>query len=111
VYSGAGANVRALDPHIYALAEHAHHEMRECERSQTIIVTGESGAGKTVCACELKFALHSRLQVSAKYTLRYITSVGGRGHVKRNASEQSSIEDMVLASNPILEVCCIFNEN
>ena len=40
--------MRDLDPHIYALAEHAHHQMTTTRRSQTLICTGESGAGKTV---------------------------------------------------------------
>ena len=47
-----------------------------------MIVSGESGAGKTV---------------SAKYTLRYFAAVGG-------ASNETQLERKVLASNPIMEV-------
>ena len=50
--------------------------------NQSIIVSGESGAGKTV---------------SAKYAMRYFASVGG-------ASTETQIEKKVLASNPIMEV-------
>ena len=50
--------------------------------NQSIIVSGESGAGKTV---------------SAKYTMRYFAMVGG-------ASAETQIEKKVLASNPIMEV-------
>ncbi len=51
--------------------------------NQSIIVSGESGAGKTV---------------SAKYAMRYFAEVGG-------ASMETQIERKVLASNPIMEVC------
>lgn len=51
-------------------------------QNQSIIVSGESGAGKTV---------------SAKYAMRYFASVGG-------ASSETQVEKKVLASNPIMEV-------
>ena len=51
------------------------------ERNQSIIVSGESGAGKTV---------------SAKYAMRYFATV--------SSSSDANIEDRVLASNPIMEV-------
>lgn len=52
------------------------------ERNQSIIVSGESGAGKTV---------------SAKYTMRYFATVSG-------SSMEASVEEKVLASSPIMEV-------
>ena len=51
-------------------------------QNQSIIVSGESGAGKTV---------------SAKYTMRYFANVGG-------STTETAVEQKVLASNPILEV-------
>lgn len=51
-------------------------------RDQSIIVSGESGAGKTV---------------SAKYAMRYFASVGG-------SDSETQIEKKILASNPIMEV-------
>lgn len=56
-------------------------ESRE-ENNQSIIISGESGSGKTV---------------SAKFTMRYFAVVGG-------ASQQTTVEERVLASNPIMEV-------
>lgn len=50
--------------------------------NQSIIISGESGSGKTV---------------SAKFALRYFVSVGG------DVSE-TKIEKKVLASNPLMEV-------
>ncbi|ETE57183.1 hypothetical protein L345_17104, partial [Ophiophagus hannah] len=55
--------------------------MAEDEKNQSIIVSGESGAGKTV---------------SAKYAMRFFASVGG-------SSSESNIEEKVLASSPIME--------
>lgn len=53
--------------------------------SHAIVVSGESGAGKTV---------------SAKYAMRYFATVGG-GVASGGVS---SVETQVLASNPIMEV-------
>ena len=50
-------------------------------RDQSIIVSGESGAGKTV---------------SAKYAMRYFATVGG-------SENETQIEKKVLASSPIME--------
>ncbi|CAD6190072.1 unnamed protein product [Caenorhabditis auriculariae] len=50
VYRGVGKSVRELDPHIFAVAEEAFYDMAEFGKSQSIIVSGESGAGKTVSA-------------------------------------------------------------
>ena len=52
------------------------------EKNQSIIVSGESGAGKTV---------------SAKYAMRYFTTVSG-------SASDTNIEEKVLASSPIMEV-------
>ncbi|XP_053520207.1 unconventional myosin-Vb isoform X3 [Artibeus jamaicensis] len=51
------------------------------EKNQSIIVSGESGAGKTV---------------SAKYAMRYFATVGG-------SASDTNIEEKVLASSPIME--------
>ncbi|XP_049882517.1 unconventional myosin-Va isoform X2 [Pectinophora gossypiella] len=70
-----------LDPHIFAVSEEAYTKLERETRDQSIIVSGESGAGKTV---------------SAKYAMRYFAAVGG------NASE-TQVERKVLASSPIME--------
>ncbi|XP_044744142.1 unconventional myosin-Va isoform X3 [Coccinella septempunctata] len=70
-----------LDPHIFAVAEEAYTKLEREQRDQSIIVSGESGAGKTV---------------SAKYIMRYFATVGG------NAIE-TQVEKKVLASSPIME--------
>uniref|UniRef100_F6YFT5 Myosin VA n=1 Tax=Monodelphis domestica TaxID=13616 RepID=F6YFT5_MONDO len=55
--------------------------MARDERNQSIIVSGESGAGKTV---------------SAKYAMRYFATVSG-------SASEANVEEKVLASNPIME--------
>ncbi|CAB3241956.1 unnamed protein product [Arctia plantaginis] len=70
-----------LDPHIFAVSEEAYTKLERERKDQSIIVSGESGAGKTV---------------SAKYAMRYFAAVGG------NASE-TQVERKVLASSPIME--------
>uniref|UniRef100_A0A667ZI60 Myosin VAb n=1 Tax=Myripristis murdjan TaxID=586833 RepID=A0A667ZI60_9TELE len=77
----SGQNMGDMDPHIFAVAEEAYKQMARDERNQSIIVSGESGAGKTV---------------SAKYTMRYFATVSG-------SSGEASIEERVLASSPIME--------
>nr|pir hypothetical protein E02C12.1 - Caenorhabditis elegans [Caenorhabditis elegans] len=85
VYRGAGKSAREMDPHIFAVAEEAHFDMGAFGKSQSIIVSGESGAGKTV---------------SAKFVMRYLASVAAS---KTRNGGTTSIEARVLASNPIME--------
>lgn len=66
---------------MFAIAEDAYRCLFRENRNQSIIVSGESGAGKTV---------------SAKFAMRYFASVGG-------AANMTQIEKKVLASNPVME--------
>ncbi|MEQ2298382.1 hypothetical protein AMECASPLE_004688, partial [Ameca splendens] len=77
----SGQDMADMEPHIFSVAEEAYRTMTREERNQSIIISGESGSGKTV---------------SAKFTMRYFAVVGG-------ASQQTSVEERVLASNPIME--------
>uniref|UniRef100_A0A8C7KEQ7 Unconventional myosin-VI n=1 Tax=Oncorhynchus kisutch TaxID=8019 RepID=A0A8C7KEQ7_ONCKI len=42
-----GRSLGTLPPHVYAIADKAYRDMRVLKMSQSIIVSGESGAGKT----------------------------------------------------------------
>ncbi|XP_061209556.1 unconventional myosin-Vb isoform X2 [Neopsephotus bourkii] len=81
IYAYSGQNMGDMDPHIFAVAEEAYKQMARYEKNQSIIVSGESGAGKTV---------------SAKYAMRFFATVGGSG-------SETNIETKVLASSPIME--------
>ncbi|XP_056138617.1 unconventional myosin-Vc [Lampris incognitus] len=77
----SGQNMGDMDPHIFAVAEEAYKQMARNHTNQSIIVSGESGAGKTV---------------SARYAMRYFAVVSKSGSKTR-------VEDKVLASNPVTE--------
>ncbi|NWY55402.1 MYO5B protein, partial [Chionis minor] len=81
IYAYSGHEMGDMDPHIFALAEEAYKQMVRFGKNQSLIISGESGAGKTV---------------SAKYAMRYFTTIGG-------CLGDSSMEEKVLASSPIME--------
>ena len=88
----AGKNRASQAPHLFAIAEEAFSDMLRDGHNQTIVVSGESGAGKTV---------------SAKYIMRYFATreppdqPGARG--RGRADTMSETEEQILATNPIME--------
>lgn len=81
-----------LEPHLFAIAEEAYRMMKNDKKNQTIVVSGESGAGKTV---------------SAKYIMRYFASVEEENSYAmdnvQHQVEMSETEERILATNPIME--------
>ncbi|KAK9728893.1 Myosin type-2 heavy chain 1 [Basidiobolus ranarum] len=75
-----------LEPHLFAISEDAYRCMLREHQNQTIVVSGESGAGKTV---------------SAKFIMRYFASV--KDNEGNAGSDLSEVEEQILATNPILE--------
>ncbi|KAG8190757.1 hypothetical protein JTE90_024884 [Oedothorax gibbosus] len=69
-------------PHVYALSDNMYRNMLIDNESQCVIISGESGAGKTV---------------AAKYIMSYISQVSGGGSRVQNTKE------IILESNPLLE--------
>ncbi|KAM5553425.1 myosin-6-like [Rosa sericea] len=78
-----GMAIGELNPHPFAIADAAYRQMINEGISQAILVSGESGAGKTE---------------STKMLMHYLAYMGGRA-----ASEGRSVEQQVLESNPVLE--------
>jgi len=81
-----------LGPHVYAIADLSYRQMMAPERkSQSVLISGESGAGKTE---------------STKIVMLYLTTLG-TAHVgdegKTEKDGDLSIMTKVLQSNPILE--------
>src|SRR6201996_4302061 len=86
----AGKQRASQAPHLFAIAEEAYTDMLRDSRNQTVVVSGESGAGKTV---------------SAKYIMRYFATrkdpaqIGKRTRGK--AESYTKTEEQILATNPI----------
>ncbi|XP_064488667.1 unconventional myosin-VI-like isoform X2 [Ornithodoros turicata] len=75
-----GRSLGVLPPHVFAIADKAFRDMKVLKQSQSVIVSGESGAGKTE---------------STKYILRYLCESWG--------SHAGPIERRILEANPVLE--------
>ncbi|XP_019082520.1 PREDICTED: myosin-10-like [Camelina sativa] len=78
-----GTDFGELSPHPFAVADSAYRKMINEGVSQAILVSGESGAGKTE---------------STKMLMQYLAYMGGKAE-----SEGRSVEQQVLESNPVLE--------
>nr|AAB53061.1 myosin [Acetabularia peniculus] len=87
-------------PHVYAIAEHAFQSMLIENQRQAILISGESGAGKTESAKMVMQYLAHR----AKQDNGFIKN-GECGRMHNNGSFQGArpIEEQVLESNPLLE--------
>ena len=73
-----------LPPHIFAIADDTYNSMLSSKQDQSVIISGESGAGKTEST---KFLLHHILNLSAKF------------------EERSTLDMITLGTGPVLEVC------
>ncbi|CAA0814367.1 Myosin-11 [Striga hermonthica] len=78
-----GAHFGELSPHVFAVADVAYRAMINEGKSNSILVSGESGAGKTE---------------TTKMLMMYLAFLGGRA-----ATEGRTVEQQVLESNPVLE--------
>lgn len=75
-------NFYELSPHIYALADEAYRSLRDQDKDQCILITGESGSGKTE---------------ASKFVMSYVAAVCGKGQ------EVNKVKEQLLQSNPVLE--------
>ncbi|KAG6528917.1 hypothetical protein ZIOFF_011109 [Zingiber officinale] len=78
-----GAAFGELNPHLFAVADDCYRAIINDHGSQSILVSGESGAGKTE---------------TTKMLMRYLAFMGGR-----SGTEGRTVEQQVLESNPVLE--------
>lgn len=88
----AGKHRASQAPHLFAIAEEAFADMLRDGKNQTIVVSGESGAGKTV---------------SAKYIMRYFATRESSDqpgkYTTARADAISETEEQILATNPVME--------
>ncbi|GAA0140240.1 actin binding motor protein [Lithospermum erythrorhizon] len=78
-----GASLGTFKPHVFAIADAAYRQMIHEKQSNSILVSGESGAGKTE---------------TTKLLMQYLAYLGGH-----RGSEGRTVEQKVLESNPVLE--------
>ncbi|CAI4048299.1 hypothetical protein SKDZ_13G2350 [Saccharomyces kudriavzevii ZP591] len=78
-----GKNRLEVPPHVFAIAESMYYNMKSYNENQCVIISGESGAGKTEAAKRI-------MQYIAAASSAHTESIG-------------KIKDMVLSTNPLLE--------
>ena len=84
---------RGLDPHVWSIADMAYRTFTETFDDQSIICSGESGAGKTMC---MKLVLQYLAEVSAR--------AGGAGAAAGDADGTTeTLEQKILKANPVME--------
>ena len=72
-------------PHIFGVAEGSYQGMMNAGKNQSILITGESGAGKTE---------------NTKKVISYFASIGASGKKKEG---EPGLEDKIVQTNPVLE--------
>ncbi len=72
-------------PHIFGVAEGSYQGMMNQGKNQSILITGESGAGKTE---------------NTKKVISYFASIGASGKKKEG---EPGLEDKIVQTNPVLE--------
>ncbi|KAG9355994.1 hypothetical protein JZ751_000838 [Albula glossodonta] len=76
-------------PHIFSISDNAYQYMLSDRENQSILITGESGAGKTV---------------NTKRVIQYFASIAAVSGKKDAASEKKgTLEDQIIQANPALE--------
>merc|ERR1712079_963270 len=81
-----GKRRNEVPPHLWAITETAYRNMLQNAKNQSMLITGESGAGKTE---------------NTKKVISYLAMVATSG--KKSATKKVSLEDQIVATNPILE--------
>ncbi|KAM4016655.1 myosin-10-like isoform 9-T10 [Anomaloglossus baeobatrachus] len=83
-----GKKRHEMPPHIYAISETAYRSMLQDREDQSILCTGESGAGKTE---------------NTKKVIQYLAHVASSHKGRKEHTAPGELEHQLLQANPILE--------
>ncbi|XP_074519794.1 myosin-4-like [Halichoeres trimaculatus] len=87
-----GKKRQEAPPHIFSISDNAYQFMLTDRENQSILITGESGAGKTV---------------NTKRVIQYFATIAGSSDKKKEAASsgklQGNLEDQIISANPLLE--------
>ncbi|XP_071547333.1 myosin heavy chain, muscle-like isoform X21 [Panulirus ornatus] len=84
IYQGKRRN--EVPPHIFAISDGAYTDMLQNHENQSMLITGESGAGKTE---------------NTKKVIAYFANVGAS--TKKKEEKKQNLEDQIVQTNPVLE--------
>ncbi|XP_009465732.1 PREDICTED: myosin heavy chain, skeletal muscle, adult-like [Nipponia nippon] len=87
-----GKKRQEAPPHIFSISDNAYQFMLTDRENQSILITGESGAGKT----------HN-----TKRVIQYFATIAASGEKKKEEQQsgkmQGTLEDQIISANPLLE--------
>ncbi|XP_067403820.1 myosin heavy chain, skeletal muscle, adult-like [Emydura macquarii macquarii] len=85
-----GKKRQEAPPHIFSISDNAYQFMLTDRENQSILITGESGAGKTV---------------NTKRVIQYFATIAVSGEKKKEepGKMQGTLEDQIISANPLLE--------
>nr|AXA20421.1 striated muscle myosin heavy chain [Ptychodera flava] len=89
LYKGKRRN--EMPPHVYSVADNAYHDMLQDHENQSMLITGESGAGKTE---------------NTKKVIQYFANIASSSAGKekdQSGQKKANLEDQVIQANPPLE--------
>ncbi|KAE9554307.1 hypothetical protein FO519_002478 [Halicephalobus sp. NKZ332] len=77
-----------MPPHLFAISDLAYRNMMADKENQSMLITGESGAGKTE---------------NTKKVISYFAKIGGTSKEQKAKKSKGSLEDQVVQANPAIE--------
>uniref|UniRef100_A0A670JR23 Myosin heavy chain 4 n=1 Tax=Podarcis muralis TaxID=64176 RepID=A0A670JR23_PODMU len=87
-----GKKRQEAPPHIFSISDNAYQFMLTDRENQSILITGESGAGKTV---------------NTKRVIQYFATIAATGEKKKEevtaGKIKGTLEDQIISANPLLE--------
>ena len=82
-----GKKKTEVPPHLYFISDNAYVSMLRDRENQSLLITGESGAGKTE---------------NTKKVIQYFAYVAG-SHKHEEGVHKANLEDQIVSANPVLE--------